>query len=199
MRKWTEAEINYLFSDLVGFYHIDRIVVLFNKFCRKNNLPERTLSSIQAKIYNNKHSALRIYDSFDIRTLARFLNINRWRVRVWIERYNLTYRKHGKFNVIRLKHLRSFAKEHPELFFNIETEKLLWLFDDDETLVNKCLESSSLYPRKTRNKRVLCVETNEIYDTIKHASKKNFIDSRCIARSIKKGNIAGGFHWKLLD
>lgn len=56
----------------------------------------------------------------------------------------------------------------------------------------------------TRNqrlsKRVTCIETGEIFDSIKEAGKAKYIDPSCITRACK-GNrkTAAGLHWRYYE
>lgn len=53
---------------------------------------------------------------------------------------------------------------------------------------------------ETHKKKVLCVETNKVYDSMKEASKKTKANSSRISdvcRGVRK--TAGGYHWKYAD
>lgn len=46
---------------------------------------------------------------------------------------------------------------------------------------------------------VMCVETNEVFDSIKDAERVYGVDHANICRAIRTGYRCGGFHWKYYD
>ena len=51
-------------------------------------------------------------------------------------------------------------------------------------------------------KKVMCMETGTIYESIKEASRKNKIDKKCIifcCKKIKSYKTAGGYHWQYVN
>lgn len=49
-------------------------------------------------------------------------------------------------------------------------------------------------------KKVICVETNEIFNSIKEAAIKNNVSKSAICMACKgKRNIAAGYHWRYYD
>ena len=51
-------------------------------------------------------------------------------------------------------------------------------------------------------KRVLCVETNTIYESINDAARQNKINKKQISgccRNVPHYNAAGGYHWKFVE
>lgn len=61
-------------------------------------------------------------------------------------------------------------------------------------------ESKKLMRQNIKRKRkVLCVETNIIYESMCEASRQTGIDYRNIHRCCNKGTTAKGFHWKYIN
>lgn len=60
-------------------------------------------------------------------------------------------------------------------------------------------------PRKNRKgqkkkEKVLCVETNEIFDTAAEAGREKKINASCLSGCLnKKKETAGGYHWKYVS
>lgn len=46
---------------------------------------------------------------------------------------------------------------------------------------------------------VICIETNEIYHSMKEAKRKTGIDDTSIGRACKNNKTAGGYHWRFLE
>lgn len=51
----------------------------------------------------------------------------------------------------------------------------------------------------TRTKRVKCVETNEVYESVNFIAKTFQIDPYNIYQSCRRGYMAGGYHWKYVN
>ena len=61
------------------------------------------------------------------------------------------------------------------------------------------ISKQKMIENNTRKKKIMCVETNEIYESMHDANRQLNIDYRNIQRSCKIGKIAGGYHWKYYD
>jgi predicted GIY-YIG superfamily endonuclease len=51
----------------------------------------------------------------------------------------------------------------------------------------------------TRKKKIICIETNQIFESLHEADRQTNIDYRNIQRSCKNGKIAGGYHWEYYE
>lgn len=77
----------------------------------------------------------------------------------------------------------------------LTTNGLHWKYNDEDITIKEIEKS-----RKKSNKKVLCVETNMIYNSPKEASEKTKFDSNAIAkccRGINKTHM--GYHWGYID
>ena len=45
-------------------------------------------------------------------------------------------------------------------------------------------------------RKIICIETNQIFESLHEADRQTNIDYRNIQRSCKNGKIAGGYHWQ---
>lgn len=84
----------------------------------------------------------------------------------------------------------------------------------DENKTNNCVENLEFCTQeyninygtrteraaKSCSKKVICLETNEIFDSINEAGKAKYIDPSCIGKVCKgKLKTAAGLHWKYYD
>ena len=79
--------------------------------------------------------------------------------------------------------------------FNNKANNLEWVTRKDNSL-----HSSYKWSGKNNYKarKVKCVETGEVFDTLIEASAKLGVNSPNIIRSIKKGIKCGGYHWEYI-
>lgn len=52
---------------------------------------------------------------------------------------------------------------------------------------------------KTNKKRLLCVETNILYPSMREAERQTGISRQNICSSLKTKGTAGGYHWRYAD
>ena len=60
-------------------------------------------------------------------------------------------------------------------------------------------QKQNMRKNNKRKKKVLCIETNIIYESISEAGRKTNIDYRNIHRSCNNNKIAGGYHWQYYE
>lgn len=60
-------------------------------------------------------------------------------------------------------------------------------------------QKQNMRKNNKRKKKVLCIETNIIYESINEAGRKTNIDYRNIHRSCNNNKIAGGYHWQYYE
>lgn len=60
-------------------------------------------------------------------------------------------------------------------------------------------QKENMRKNNKRKKKVLCIETNIIYESINEAGRKTNIDYRNIHRSCNNNKIAGSYHWKYYE
>lgn len=79
---------------------------------------------------------------------------------------------------------------------NNALSNLEWISPKDNTNYGTGKERSA----KSRQKKVICIETGEIFESIDAAGKAKYIDPSCIGKVCKgKGKTAAGVHWKYYD
>lgn len=99
---------------------------------------------------------------------------------------------------------QKFLKEM-NLYYDVEPEALIFLTHKEHCKIDsyrkRVGESSKgkFINRKDQSKKVLCVETGEVFDSIHEAERKTGIRAQNISKvCLGKRNIAGGYHWKCL-
>ena len=99
---------------------------------------------------------------------------------------------------------QKFLKEM-NLYYDVEPEALIFLTKSEHSKIDsKCkrhgeAQKGKLINRKDQSKKVLCVETGEIFESVREAERKTRISNSHISKVCKgKRNIAGGYHWKWL-
>ena len=88
-------------------------------------------------------------------------------------------------------------------YFDVPPEDLIFLTESEHSKMDSmCKRNSETHKGKKptwRMKRVLCIETGEIFESVREASRKtgiNHISSVCLGK--KRYKTAGGYHWKFL-
>ncbi|MDR0676769.1 MAG: GIY-YIG nuclease family protein [Elusimicrobiota bacterium] len=74
----------------------------------------------------------------------------------------------------------------------ITNERLHWKYYDD--FINNNIK----FKKEKLRKKVICLETNEIFDSISEAGRTKKIDISFLCKCCKNGNSAKGFHWRYL-
>lgn len=92
---------------------------------------------------------------------------------------------------------QKFLKEMG-LYYDVEPAALIFLTKDEHNKIDsKCRRSSEVMKNhKSLSKKVLCVETGEIFDSTMDAQRKTGIFSSNIS-AVCRGKLktTGGFHW----
>ena len=80
------------------------------------------------------------------------------------------------------------------LYFDRPPEELIFLTrSEHKKFHHLSMTKASL---KTISKKVICIETNEIYESTRDAESKVGIKHQNISRACKTKNTAGGYHWE---
>ncbi len=80
-----------------------------------------------------------------------------------------------------------------------EHKKKLSLARKGKTFKHKEGSIAKMIKNNTRKKTILCIETNQMFESLHEANRQTNIDYRNIQRSCKNGKIAGGFHWQYMN
>lgn len=97
---------------------------------------------------------------------------------------------------------QKFLKEM-NLYYDVEPEALIFLTEAEHRKIDSANKrhgeamKGKHINRKDQSKKVLCIETEEIFDSIKDACRKTGINN-ISAVCLGKRKIAGGYHWKFV-
>ena len=75
-----------------------------------------------------------------------------------------------------------------------EHKKKISLARKGKTYKHKKESIYKMIKNNTRKKSILCIETNQIFESLHEADRQTNVDYRNIQRSCKNGKIAGGYH-----
>ena len=95
---------------------------------------------------------------------------------------------------------QKFLKEM-NLYYDVEPGALIFLTKDKHNKIDsKCKRhSEAQINHKALSKKVLCVETGEIFESVHEAQRKTGISQGNISQVCNgKRKTIGGFHWKFL-
>lgn len=122
-------------------------------------------------------------------------------------RYLCSAEKNGKVVNIDFRTNRfavlGYKIEHEKLGRNVSVSLVKQREDSapcDGEIVRKCDISNLRLPmRKGWSVRVLCLETGEIYDTIRECQRKNNIGNWVVRKVVYEGREFEGKHYKIID
>lgn len=89
-------------------------------------------------------------------------------------------------------------KERGE-YFDVSPEDLIFLTPTEHRKIDSACKRNSEAQKnhKAHSKKVLCVETGEIFESTREAQRKTGIDHRNISKvCLGKQKTTGGYHWK---
>jgi len=191
---WSADAVDFL-SDIEGLDRFDFIVAKFNKQARKQGWAERSPIAIRVKLRRLGYSIRPTLDGFNCQTLAGYLDIDRDRVHAWVEDGLLVAApglsvKSGRR--IKLSDLIVFATKHPTKLHGIHPDRLSLLVPHD--LTYKILTAP---PNNAGIKlKVMRMDTGEVFDGIREASRKTHISHTHIGRMLIAGLPACGITFK---
>ena len=85
---------------------------------------------------------------------------------------------------------------------NNNVDNLEWCTHQQNMMSGSCRERSSETQRKTHpnRKAVICIETQQIYSSMKEAQRETGISNTCISECCNHKRLtAGGFHWEFYN
>ena len=196
---WTPEEIakvESLAGDVPWMYLAQR----YNNWSGKNGFPIRSLRAIRHICARHGMSTVPDGDYVTSGCIAEILGINIRRVQEWLRRKQLPYRQSRKVGprYVRRADLRELAANNPHLFAGISVERLDALIED----LDLSRRIAAAYPDRVnygaiqKPRRVRCVETGQVFDSISEASRAVYVRHQVITRALKNGWRAGGYRWE---
>ena len=166
---------------------------------RKRGWPIRSNTAVRVRIDRLGLSQRCKEDNFSRTELSRLLGVHPCLVRKWINSYGLGYRKIARSQIaISIDHLKAFFQAHPQHFADIPLDKAAALLGDDFTQAIY-QRSLSVKPRRRRCRPVLCVDTGEVFPSVRAAGRAKFITYSAILDSMRRGGRSGGYQWQYVN
>lgn len=176
-----------------------RLARSFNLWARVNGLPDRSKHAVDKKLRTLGYSNRPTVEFYTFVKLSQMLGLPRDTIAGWkrLKEHPLeTYRRDNKkqaFNYVTTKMFKDFARHHPSRLGGANEVGLQMLLEDSKW----AKEILRAYPRRPdplwKKRRVRCIETGRIYESMGAAGRDVFVVRQCIARAIDKGHKAAGY------
>lgn len=195
--RWTQSELEYIKD------HANDLpfVLFYAQFCREQKIhgwPPRTKVAFRDKLKDLGITAVGLYVVVAQRNLARMLGVSKAAVRNMIrDGLSISHRcPRTKIQYVSLKSVRQYAAKKPERFGGLDYHNLLSVIDDDEL----CREILEKHPNRfcdvTKPQRVLCLDTNRCFKSIRQAALANYVHPDSVRRSILEKRPSCGLTFK---
>ena len=199
---WKQEEIEYL-EDNLGALPYPLLVKSFKKWAAKQGYPKRTTTAIDVQIRrmtsNSPLSRKCTEDNFTVCELSRGLGLPRDRVRLFVRKGELQFRKiaHNQ-NAIKRKDAIALVLNNPSYFANCDRDNLFWLLED-ENLVQQVKNSEPSTRGFRRAVRCYAPDGIRVYSGVKEAARANFISHNRISQAIARGGKSAGMKWEWVE
>ena len=187
--KWESEAESWLIEN-AQCLAFPTLCTAFSITANRRGWQKRTKEAISLKLHRMGLSRKTVYDSLTVKDLAAMLNISAERVKAWMRR-GLTAKRVGHHWAIQGDALASFFKGNPDEAIAVNHEALGWVIGHDAVALIQASQCS----KQGVSRPVQCIESNQVYDTVKQAARRTGIDRRRISHAAVHGTMAGGFHW----
>jgi len=184
--KWSKEEIDLL-EKIFDKYPSFKCYNEYQKQAKKLGYPERSIWSIRWKMrleFDGCRNIIRT-DNFTVKDLSEILGLSKTTIQTWISKKKLHVMREKGMCIISKKSLKSFATKVPSQLAFVERDRLLYLFDDDDT-VDKILSLRPLTKKIGKNKRVMDLQTGRVYESLKQAAIELHYSYRQMGKIIKE-------------
>jgi DNA-binding transcriptional MerR regulator len=196
---WTPEEIakvESLAGDVPWMYLAQR----YNNWSGKNGYPIRSLKAITHVCARHGVSTVPNGDYVTTGYIADVLGISIRCVQEWLRHRLLPYKQSRRVGprYVRRTDLRELAASKPHLFAGISIDRLNALIED----LDLAHRIAATYPDRVNHgtihkpRRVRCVETGQVFNSISEASRAVYVRHQVITRALKNGWRAGGYRWE---
>lgn len=194
-RAWSDEEQQHL-EHLAGNVPGPALSYVYNLWAKRRGYLQRTQSAVKSRLSDMHVSRALVGDWLDVGYLTEMLCVSDTTVHRWIRRGYISawvIRSASiPYRYIRRSELVKFARERPHHFGGIEESRLVMVLED-ESLAQQIRRE---YPcRPYGRRRVRCVETGRVYDSITAAASAVYVNPRAIQQAIQRGWRAAGYHW----
>jgi hypothetical protein len=182
-RNFTEKEQDYLYG-IIHRVPRSKIPYYFNK-----KFPPRSETSIISKCEKMEESLIPNDDYFTAGRLSKYLGFKTNRVVNWRKRKLIKSTKIGRHNIIKLKDFKVFGLNYPHLIANVSTDILLFIYDNDNSIVEQIKQNEKPYLLDKENKQIKHLFSGKIYNSITEASQEHNTTRSSIRYWLKKGEV----------
>ena len=159
------------------------------KYCKNPELIENYNKAINdtENIWECHHKLEALFTREELIEMGRYYNVPaRELVFVKNKKEHFDWPHKGKVIMRKKMKGKKFTEEHKEKISKSNTGK-----KHSKEHVEKIA--------KLHQKKVICIETNEVFESIKKALEFTKVSDGAFRSSIKKGYKAGGYHWKYFE
>jgi RNA polymerase sigma factor (sigma-70 family) len=159
-RIWSKAEFDLLDS-LVGTMPYTKAIEQFRK-----QYPKRSFGAVKTKMVRRYKTIKSIKDCWNMRELARILDISADRIRIW-RRAGLKSQKSGRITMISREAINEFCFNEYSRFYGISSVNLAKVIDDPK-LVDLCTQIPVIIKRVEYQR----LDNKQVYRSLREASRE---------------------------
>jgi hypothetical protein len=203
--RWSGPERDYLLH-LAGDVPGPLVTLLYNRWARANGYPIRTLQALRMKAEKSSCSLMAIGTWLTTGNVAKLLGLPLHVPHRWTQLYPKILRpyqpparrgasKRGRI-YIRRAHLRTLARQQPDLFGGIPEPRLVCLLEDP-ILAAAIAGTYPERPASRQPKPVRCIETGDVFPSRRAAARAHFVAECSISHATtQRRATAAGLHWQ---
>lgn len=204
MSQWAADELELL-ERLAGNIPVPMLEQTFHAWAGRHGRPKRSRSAILYQGYARGLSFELVGDWITIEYVCKVLGCSpgvpehwiwsEW-LRVWRPKVVSGRRSTRRKPYFRREWVREMVRERPELLAEYGNEQLLTLLEDGE-LVKWMIGLRLRRPRAVAPIPVRCVESGEVYRSMRAASRSMRVQHRDIRYAVDRGVRVCGYHWEV--
>jgi DNA-binding transcriptional MerR regulator len=176
------------------------LVERYTEWAKLNRYPQRTRRAITHICAGAGVSTTACGEYVTTGYIAEVLDINVRCVQEWLRRGVLPYRQAARigYRYVRRVDLRTLAMDRPHLFSGVSVDRLNALIED----LDLSQRIAATYPRRGNYstiqapRRVRCIETGQVFDTIGEAARAVYVSHQGITKALQRGWRAAGYRWE---
>jgi RNA polymerase sigma factor (sigma-70 family) len=158
-KTWKKAELDLL-DNLVGTMPYPKSIEQF-----RERFPRRSFDAVKTKMVRRYKTIKSIKDCWNMRELARILDISADRIRVW-RRAGLKSDNSGRITMISREAINEFCFNEYSRFYGIKPANLAKVIDDPK-LIDLCTQM----PVITKRVEYQRLDTKQVYKSLREASR----------------------------
>ena len=198
-KEWTKEEIQFI-HDYANCLPSAVFYRDFKKATNKSGKSGRSFDAFKSKVNELGYTLTPVYNYIKLSDVAKKLDISKERVWYWVKRgLRVQYRCKAKYRYVTLGAIKTFAKTKPHFFWGIPHYKLYALIGDVDLAEHIAMKYTKRPYCIAKPRRIICLETNKIYDSLKKAADANFLQITSIYKSAKLKKPTCGLNFRYYD